>query len=97
MTLDGVDGERDILTKTDVRRCFAFAGGCVVGIGLGGIADGINNAINWYKNYPNVSNVTAGPTIWLACIVVGVGLGIVAAATIRDNPPKVQDIGDANR
>ena len=85
------------LTKTDVRRFIAFAGGCLAGIGLGGIASGINNAINWYKNYPDVSSVTAGPTMWLSCIVVGAGLGIAVAATIRDNPSRGQDVDNAKR
>jgi hypothetical protein len=72
------------MTGVWVRRCVALAGGCIAGLGLGGFASGVNNAVNWYVHYPDVTSSTAASTVWLPCLFIGVGLGLAIAATIRE-------------
>ena len=64
------------------RRWAAFAGGCLVGIGLGALTSAVNSAANWYANYPDITNGTAAPTsaMWIACLIIGAGLGTALAA-----------------
>jgi hypothetical protein len=66
------------------RRWLAFAGGCVMGIGIGGIASGAVGAANYYIHYPNITSATAAPAMWLASLLFGVGLGMAIAAAIRE-------------
>ena len=68
------------------RRWAAFAGGCLVGIGLGALTSAVNSAANWYANYPNITDGTAASTsaMWIACLIIGAGLGTALAAMIRE-------------
>lgn len=65
------------------RRWLAFAGGCVAGLGLGGLA---NSAVISYGNNPGSYGVNAKPAMWFACLVIGAGLGMAIAAMIREDP-----------
>jgi hypothetical protein len=63
-----------------VRRWLAFFGGCVAGLGLGGL---VRSAVPWYGHNPADYGTYAVPDLWIAGLVVGAGLGMAIAATIR--------------
>jgi len=72
--------------KARNRRWLAFEAGCVVGVGLGGLAQGVISDADWFARYPNVPVGTGGaPTVWIACLVIGAGLGAALAAVIPDD------------
>jgi hypothetical protein len=68
------------------RRSLAFAAGCLVGIGLGVITSSL---VNYYAEVsftlePRGSGgVPPAPNVWAACMIIGAGLGVAAAAMIR--------------
>ena len=79
--------------KARTRRWFAFLGGCVVGIGLGGLASGVGSDLTYYaqtayKLQHPLSGVginNYAPTMWIACLIIGAGLGAALAAVIPDD------------
>ena len=70
-------------------RCFAFASGCLIGVGLGWLTTSVLNLyITVSLAHPgglSVEPVVPGG-IWAACLAVGVGLGAAAAALIQRDP-----------
>jgi hypothetical protein len=66
------------------RRWLAFLGGCVVGIGLGGLTNDAISDVNWFVR--NGQPGTGGaPTMWGACLIIGAGLGAALAALIPND------------
>jgi hypothetical protein len=68
--------------KASTRQLIAFGGGCLAGIGLGALASVFNHEIETILlregGYQDVST-----SLWLACLVIGIGLGAALAATIQ--------------
>src|SRR5262249_4499940 len=70
----------------------AFAGGCLAGVGLGGLTRGVSNDVNYFVQeaynlqHPlnGVDIANHAPTMWGACLVLGAGLGTALAAMIRE-------------
>jgi hypothetical protein len=60
----------------------------VAGLGLGGLA---SSAVIWYGNNPGSYSVNAKPEMWFACLIIGAGLGMAIAATIREEPKLERD------
>jgi len=82
--------------KASTRRWLAFAGGCVVGVGLGGLTSGAVSDLNYYMTLTTNIQITNGstttgpaaPTMWIACLIIGAGLGAALAALIsKDREP----------
>ena len=74
------------------RRLVAFLGGCAIGVGLGGLVSGVSAMANYYLiqymivRFRDVPAETGNaPTVWVACLVIGVGLGAALAARIPDD------------
>jgi hypothetical protein len=76
------------------RRLFAFLGGCVIGVGLGVLASGLSSIANYYLiqymmvRFVNVPDIGTAPTVWvwIACLIIGAGLGVALAAMIPNDP-----------
>ena len=76
------------------RRLLAFLGGCAIGVGLGGLASGVSSIANYYLiqymmvRFVNVPDIGTAPTVWMwmACLVIGAGLGAALAAMIPNDP-----------
>lgn len=70
-------------------RWFAFASGCLIGVGLGWLTTSVLNLyITVSLAHPgglSVEPVVPGG-IWAACLAIGVGLGAAAAALIQRDP-----------
>jgi hypothetical protein len=70
-------------------RCFAFASGCLIGIGLGWLTSSVLNLyITVSLAHPgglSIEPVVPGG-IWAACLAIGMGLGAAAAALIQRDP-----------
>jgi hypothetical protein len=82
------------------RRWLAFLGGCLAGLGLGGITSIFNQAIEAIElhvdsGFQDVSQ----PNLWIASIAVGIGLGGALAAMIPNDPAPVhaqETVTDSN-
>jgi hypothetical protein len=74
------------------RRLLAFLGGCAIGVGLGGLASGLSSIANYYLiqymmvRFVNVPDIGTAPTVWMACLIIGAGLGVALAAMIPNDP-----------
>ena len=70
-------------------RWFAFASGCLIGIGLGWLTTSVLNLyITVSLAHPgglSIEPVVPG-SVWAACLAIGVGLGATAAALIQRDP-----------
>jgi hypothetical protein len=65
----------------------------IVGIGLGGLTSGVGSDLTYYAqtayklqhplNGVDIQNYA--PTMWIACLIIGAGLGAALAAVIPDN------------
>lgn len=82
------------MMNVGARRWLAFAGGCAVGVGLGGLTSGAVSDLNYYLSIttniqiatgPGTMGPPAAPTMWIACLIIGMGLGTALAAMIPAN------------
>ena len=74
--------------KARKRRLLALAGGCVAGVGLGGLASTINPYMEAAMLHVDGSfgDALDSSSLWFACLAIGMGLGATLAAVIPDDP-----------
>jgi hypothetical protein len=72
--------------KASTRRLTAFAGGCLAGIGLGALAGIFNSYMEMIMLHVAGGYQDDSHSLWLACLVIGIGLGAAFAAMIPESP-----------